>query len=49
MWQEKSTAMTRAYVALLTPSTQRPATRAARATRPVHRTVVANRRRLTGG
>lgn len=49
MWQEKADAFGRAYVAALTTPPTEAAQVFANAVRPVHRRVVANRRRLSRG
>jgi hypothetical protein len=49
MWQEKAEAFGRAYFAALTTPPQDAARLSARVVSPVHRKVVANRRRLSRG
>ena len=49
MWQEKAEAFGRAYLAALTTPPHDAARLSARVVSPVHRRVVANRRRLSRG
>jgi hypothetical protein len=49
MWQEKAESFGRAYVAAMTTPPQETARMASAVLRPVHRRVVANRRRLSRG